>query len=194
MASVRMRWSVLAALALLAACGGGGGTDGGGTTPAPGLQDTTPYSTAPGGALAEPNENAAITSHAIVVDGRSIAYTATTGHLTPRSRSRRRRGVDVLRRVHAPTALGTSRPSSSSTTAGPARPRCGCTSARSRRARLVTGDPATRVPQPFQLVDNAESLLDVADLVFVDAVGTGYSQAIAPHTNRTSGASTPTPR
>jgi carboxypeptidase C (cathepsin A) len=40
------------------------------------------------------------------------------------------------------------------------------------------------VPQPFQLVDNAESLVDVADLVFVDAVGTGYSQAIAPFTNQ----------
>ena len=37
----------------------------------------------------------------------------------------------------------------------------------------------------FQLVDNAESLLDTADLVFVDAVGTGYSEAIAPATNRT---------
>ena len=50
--------------------------------------------------------------------------------------------------------------------------------------RIVTSAPATTVPQPFQLVDNAESLIDVADLVFVDAVGTGYSQAIAPFTNQ----------
>jgi hypothetical protein len=34
--------------------------------------------------------------------------------------------------------------------------------------RIVIGAPATTVPQPFQLVDNAESLIDVADLVFVD--------------------------
>ena len=40
------------------------------------------------------------------------------------------------------------------------------------------------VPLPFELVDNAESLIDVADLVFVDAVGTGYSEAVAPYTNQ----------
>jgi hypothetical protein len=50
--------------------------------------------------------------------------------------------------------------------------------------RVVTHAPAATVPQPFQLVDNAESLIDVADLVFVDAVGTGYSEAVAPATNQ----------
>jgi len=40
------------------------------------------------------------------------------------------------------------------------------------------------VPTPFPLVDNAESLLDVSDLVFVDAVGTGLSEAIQPNNNR----------
>jgi carboxypeptidase C (cathepsin A) len=34
------------------------------------------------------------------------------------------------------------------------------------------------------VVDNAESMIDISDLVFVDAVGTGYSQAIAPSTNQ----------
>ncbi|MBJ6750297.1 peptidase S10 [Geomonas sp. Red421] len=33
---------------------------------------------------------------------------------------------------------------------------------------------------PFHLVDNASSWLDVADLVFVDPVGTGYSRAAKP--------------
>ena len=50
--------------------------------------------------------------------------------------------------------------------------------------RLVTNDPSTSPPQPFLLVDNADSLIDVADLVFVDAVGTGYSEAIAPADER----------
>ena len=51
--------------------------------------------------------------------------------------------------------------------------------------RLVTGDPATTALAPFPLVDNAETLLDVSDLVFVDAVGTGLSEAIAPNVNQT---------
>lgn len=50
--------------------------------------------------------------------------------------------------------------------------------------RVVTHAPATTLPQPFQLVDNADSVIDVADLVFVDAVGSGYSQAVAPFTNQ----------
>ena len=51
--------------------------------------------------------------------------------------------------------------------------------------RLVTGDPVTTAAVPFPLVDNAETLLDVSDLVFVDAVGTGLSEAIAPNVNQT---------
>ena len=35
-----------------------------------------------------------------------------------------------------------------------------------------------RVAPPGRLVDNGQSLLDVADLVFVDPVGTGFSRAI----------------
>jgi carboxypeptidase C (cathepsin A) len=41
--------------------------------------------------------------------------------------------------------------------------------------------PDGNMPQPpFHLVDNAYSWLDVADLVFVDPVGTGYSRAAKP--------------
>jgi len=49
--------------------------------------------------------------------------------------------------------------------------------------RIATGAPDLSGPQPFPLVDNAETLLDVTDMVFVDAIGTGYSEAIAPQTN-----------
>ncbi len=51
--------------------------------------------------------------------------------------------------------------------------------------RLVTNAPSTTTPMPFAFVDNTESLLVVSDLVFVDAIGTGFSQAITPNNNRT---------
>jgi len=51
--------------------------------------------------------------------------------------------------------------------------------------RLAAGFPSATFPASFPLVDNLETLLDTTDLVFVDAVGTGYSQAIAPNTNQT---------
>src|SRR5258706_558888 len=50
--------------------------------------------------------------------------------------------------------------------------------------RPAGGAPATTAAAPFPLVDNESSLLDTTDLVFVNAVGTGLSEAIAPFTNQ----------
>ena len=44
--------------------------------------------------------------------------------------------------------------------------------------RVEMPDEALPSPPPGRLVDNDDSLLDVADLVFVDPVGTGFSRAI----------------
>ncbi len=44
-----------------------------------------------------------------------------------------------------------------------------------RRASTVNGEFTP--PAPYRLVDNTESLLDKTDLVFIDAMGTGYSHA-----------------
>ncbi|MEZ5317383.1 MAG: hypothetical protein R2752_08300 [Vicinamibacterales bacterium] len=43
--------------------------------------------------------------------------------------------------------------------------------------RVSTADGAFTPPAPYSLVDNAETLLDRTDLVFIDAMGTGYSRA-----------------
>ena len=42
--------------------------------------------------------------------------------------------------------------------------------------RVVTADDQHTSPAPYQLVDNAYSLLDVTDLVFIDAPGTGFGR------------------
>lgn len=42
--------------------------------------------------------------------------------------------------------------------------------------RVVTGDDRYTPAPPFHLVDNADSLLDVTDLVFIDAPGTGFGR------------------
>jgi carboxypeptidase C (cathepsin A) len=39
-------------------------------------------------------------------------------------------------------------------------------------------DVAAQVPQPYQAVDNVHSLLDVADLVFIDPAETGFSRVL----------------
>lgn len=42
----------------------------------------------------------------------------------------------------------------------------------------LDGSRAPSVTPPFDVVDNPNSLLDVADLVFIDPIGTGYSRVI----------------
>jgi carboxypeptidase C (cathepsin A) len=44
--------------------------------------------------------------------------------------------------------------------------------------RLVSGNAEPIAGPPYQLVDNEYSLLDRADLVFIDPVGTGFSHAV----------------
>ena len=44
--------------------------------------------------------------------------------------------------------------------------------------RVVTKDADYTPPPPYRLTDNANSLLDHTDMVFVDPVGTGFSHAV----------------
>lgn len=143
------------------------------------------YSSAPDAALATANEQAAVTSHTIALGGRSIAYTATAGHLTasdPASGAAQASMFYVAYIVDG-TAPAT-RPIVYFYNGGPGSASLWLHLGSFGPRRVVTNAPSTTVPAPFLLVDNGESLLDTADLVFVDAVGTGYSQAIRPATNQ----------
>ena len=51
--------------------------------------------------------------------------------------------------------------------------------------RVLTRDAAPTGPGPYQLVDNADSLLDKADLVFIDPVGTGFSRVVGKGDTKT---------
>jgi carboxypeptidase C (cathepsin A) len=44
--------------------------------------------------------------------------------------------------------------------------------------RVLMGDVGDLLPPPYELADNAESLLAVSDLVFIDPVSTGYSRTL----------------
>ncbi|MFO7632623.1 MAG: hypothetical protein R6W76_08800, partial [Caldilinea sp.] len=42
--------------------------------------------------------------------------------------------------------------------------------------RVLSGDAGQPEPPPYRLIDNEHSLLDMADIVFIDPVSTGYSR------------------
>ena len=70
----------LATALALSGCGGGGGSGAGNTAPV--YFDPTVYSSAAGASLAQAAELGAVSQHQIVVNGTTLAYTATAGHLT----------------------------------------------------------------------------------------------------------------
>jgi len=189
-----LRFAAALAIAVaLAGCGGGGGggaaTDNGsgiGTNVPPGtVQDTTAYSSAAAASLIAPAEIALVTTHTLALGATTIAYTATAGHLNAREP---RTGADEASMFYiaytVPAKAAPDRPLVFFYNGGPGSATVWLHLGSFAPRRLVTHAPSLAVPLPYALVDNAESLIDAADLVFVDAVGTGYSEAIAPATNR----------
>ena len=185
------RFLALGLALFLAACGGGGGGSSSAPPPPPppvgtSFVDPNVYSAAGGASLATPNENTAVSHAAVNIGGQSLAYTATAGHLTVRRLGTE--APDASMFYVAYTLDGrdpATRPVTFFYNGGPGSASMWLHLGSFGPRRLAVNAPSQTVARPFPLVDNAESLLDVSDLVFVDAVGTGYSQAIAPHTNAT---------
>jgi len=50
--------------------------------------------------------------------------------------------------------------------------------------RVDTANAQPTPPPPYRVVDNANSLIGLADLVFIDPVGTGFSKAVGKAKNR----------
>ncbi|MEO6928489.1 MAG: peptidase S10 [Casimicrobiaceae bacterium] len=183
MAAIGRRIVMVAALsASVASCGGGGGGDD--TPTATTYADPVVYSTAAQASLPSAAELSVVTHHQLVIGGNTLAYTASVGHLTARSLVADVPEASFFYVAYtldgAPVAQ---RPVTFFYNGGPGSSSAWLHLGSFGPMRLVTGDPSTAAPSPFPLVANAQSLLDVTDMVFVDAVGSGYSEAIAPNTN-----------
>lgn len=180
---------------LLAGCGGGSGDVAAPTTPPPQLpplgagevayDDPATYSTAAAAALPGATEAAALTHHTLTLNGRSIAYTAQAGHLIAREPVSAAAEASMFYVAYtADGATAAARPVTFFYNGGPGSASVWLHLGSFGPKRLVTGAPASAAAAPFPLVDNSESLLDISDLVFVDAVGTGWSEAITPYVNQ----------
>lgn len=126
-----------------------------------------------------PKEESSVTDHTVHIDGKSIPYKAiasTTllknekGEPTAEIYSTAYIRSDVKDRSRRPIAfIFNGGPGSSSVWLhmGAFGPR-----------RVVTDNAKSTPPAPYHIVDNQYSLLDKADLVFIDPVGTGFSRAV----------------
>jgi len=180
----RVARAVVGALLALAvaACGGGGGS---GASTSSGDVDPNAYSTAADASLSTPNEATSITHGSLTLGGTAVAYAATAGHLTATNTAGQPEASFFYVAYTADGASAAARPITFLFNGGPGSASIWLHLGSWAPKRLVTGIPATTQSAPFSYVDNTESLIDTTDLVFVDAVGTGLSEAIAPNTNQT---------
>lgn len=169
----------------LVACGGGGSQT---TTTQPGdngtLVDETAFSMAAGAALPSAEDRSVTTDQSVSLTSGTLRYQTETGHLVARDPVSQTAQASVFYVAYTRKDVEpTRRPLIFFYNGGPGSASLWLHLGSYGPKRLQIGFPSTDVPQPFVLMDNQETLLADADLVFIDAVGTGYSQAIAPLTN-----------
>ena len=126
-----------------------------------------------------PKEESSVTDHKIIIDGKSIPYKATASTILLKddkglptalvySTAYTRSDVKDLSR----------RPIAFIYNGGPGSASVWLHMGAFGPARVLTPDAAATPPAPYRIVDNKYTLLDKADLVFIDPVGTGFSHAV----------------
>src|SRR5579884_3105130 len=144
---------------------------------------------APAGAPSEekplpvPPETSSATDHEITLDGKTIRYTATAGTLLIDGDDEKPYGSVFYVGY---TAKGATDPRTRPVTflynGGPGSASLWLHMGSVGPVRVVTSSPEATGPGPYQIVPNQYSLLDKTDLVFVDAVGTGFSRPVGKAT------------
>jgi carboxypeptidase C (cathepsin A) len=118
-----------------------------------------------------------VTRHQGQIGGRPIAYTATAGTLTLRDDD----GKPTASMFYVAYTLegrGSARPVTFFYNGGPGSSTVWLHMGSLAPVRVATDSPQATHNAPFALVANNESLLDRSDLVFLDAVGAGFSRPV----------------
>lgn len=132
-----------------------------------------------------PGEDSSVTEHSITIGGKPIPYRAFAGTMLLKNDSSQAIGslyytaytrTDTRDISHRPiTFIYNGGPGSASVWLhmGAFGPR-----------KVVTTDASPTPPAPYTLVDNANSLIDVTDMVFIDPIGTGFSKLVGKGTGK----------
>ncbi len=116
---------------------------------------------------------------AVTIGGRRYAYTASAGTLTIRDIE----GKPTASMFYTAYTLdgvkpGTKRPVTFLYNGGPGSPSFWLRMGSFAPVRIRTTSPEFVRPAPYDVGPNPDSLLDKTDLVFLDAIGTGYSRPL----------------
>jgi carboxypeptidase C (cathepsin A) len=134
----------------------------------------------------EPADDLVTTQHSIMLDGAELAYTATAGrvvlrlegHTDDKFDGARARAEVFITSYVVENDGATTRPVVFAFNGGPGSSSVWLHLGVLGPRRVEMGDAGRLLRPPYRLVDNAETLLKHADLVFIDPVSTGYSRAV----------------
>ncbi len=132
-----------------------------------------------------PPEHSSVTHHELSVNGKSIKYTATAGTLLINGEENKPYGsFFYVAYTEDGVADSRTRPVTFLYNGGPGSASIWLHMGSVGPVRVVTDSPEATGGSPYKLVANQYSLLDRTDLVFVDAVGTGYSRPVGNGTEK----------
>ena len=123
-------------------------------------------------------ETAVRTKHSVSIDGRSVAYTATAGTVIIRDDKGQPQASVFYVAYTVDNGKPEKRPVTFLYNGGPGSSSMWLHMGSFAPMRIETASPDATAPAPYKLVPNKDSLLDKTDLVFIDAVGTGYSRPL----------------
>ncbi len=129
-------------------------------------------------------EKTSETSHAIRLDGREIKYTATTGTLPIRLDDGKVAARMFFVAYTKDGENAKTRPVSFLYNGGPGAATIWLHMGSFAPKRVQMGEEGFQPSPPYRLADNENSLLDITDLVFVDAIDTGFSRVVGDTDNR----------
>ena len=132
-----------------------------------------------------PKPEQSVTEHSITIGGKPVAYTATAGTLVLRNeKDEPTAQFGYTAYVKRGTTDPRTRPITFSYNGGPGSSSIWLHMGVMGPRRIVTTDADSTPPPPYQVVDNAQSILDISDIVMIDPVGTGYSHAVGKSENK----------
>ena len=128
---------------------------------------------------ASPTETRVVTVHQLHLAGKKTTYKATAGTLIIRNSDGLPEASLFYTAYTLTPAAGAERPVTFLFNGGPGSASLWLHMGSFGPQRLVTAIPEPTGPAPYRMVANEATLLDRSDLVFIDAIGTGYSRALA---------------
>ncbi len=131
--------------------------------------------------LTQTNEDIPVAQkHSIIVKGRTLNYTTTTGLMPIRNERTGETEAKLFYIAYTLDNAPAKRPLMFSFNGGPGSASVWLHLGALGPKRVRMLDDGLMPPPPYELVDNEETWLTETDLVFIDPVGTGYSRATKP--------------